>query len=237
MLRAMTDGLERSLGEVSLFRTVPEASLRSIEQRCTWRKFQSHEQIIDYQDSSRDVFFLVSGRARVIIYSVEGQAVAFRELVAGDVFGELSAIDGRTRSASVEAKAPCLIASMSPNMFLEAIAEEGQLALALSTHLVTQIRDLTDRIFEFSTLAVKNRIHAELLRLARRAAPDANKAALAPPPTHAEIASRISTHREAVSRELSRLAQIGLVRREGSSLLVTDIERLEEMVREAVGEE
>lgn len=229
--------VSRSLGEVALFRNVPEESLRRIEQRCSWRTFQPGEQVIDYKDGSRDVFFLVSGRARVIIYSVEGQAVAFRELVAGDVFGELSAIDGRARSASVEAKAPCLIASMSPKTFLEAIAEEGQLALALSTHLVTQIRDLTDRIFEFSTLAVKNRIHAELLRLARRAAPEANEAVLCPPPTHAEIASRISTHREAVSRELSRLAQIGVVRREGSSLLVTDIKRLASMVREAIGDE
>lgn len=233
----MVEKADRSLREVSLFRDVPEPSLRRIEARCLWRTLQPGEQIIDHKDTSRDVFFLVAGRARVIIYSVEGQAVAFRELVPGDVFGELSAVDGRARSASVEARSTCLIASMSPQAFLDAIAEEGQLALALATHLVTQIRELTDRVFEFSTLAVKNRIHAELLRLARRAAPAGKEAALCPPPTHAEIASRISTHREAVSRELSRLAQIGLLRRQGSALLVTDVERLASMVREAVCDE
>lgn len=233
----MVEKVDRSLREVPLFRSVPEESLRQIGERCAWRTFLPGEQIIDHKDCSRDVFFLVSGRARVIIYSVEGQAVAFRELAPGDVFGELSAIDGRARSASVEARTPCLIASMSPQVFLDAVAEEGRLALALSTHLVTQIRELTDRVFEFSTLAVKNRIHAELLRLARRAAPGADEAALSPPPTHAEIASRISTHREAVSRELSRLAQTGLLRRHGSSLLVTDVKRLESMVRAAVGDE
>lgn len=233
----MSEKVERSLREVALFGNVPHQSLRRIEDRCAWQIFHQGEQIIDHKDSSRDVFFLISGRARATIYSVEGQAVAFRELAAGDVFGELSAIDGRPRSATVEAKTSCLIASMPPQAFINAIAEGGQLALALSSHLVSYIRELTDRVFEFSTLAVRHRIDAELLRLARHVAPTGSEAVLSPPPTHAEIASHISTHRQAVSRELSRLAQIGLLRREGSSLVVTDLKRLESMVRQAAGDE
>lgn len=233
----MVQKVDRSLREVALFRGVPEESLQLIEQRCTWQTFQPGEQVIGYRDSSRDVYFLVSGRARVIIYSFEGQAVSFRELEAGDVFGELSAIDDRARSASVEARTPCLIAFMSPKAFLDTLRDESQLALTVIDHLVCQVRALTDRVFEFSTLAVNNRIHAELLRLARRASQNGNEASLCPPPTHAEIASRISTHREAVSRELSRLARIGILKRCGSALLISDIARLERMVRQATGDE
>ncbi|MDX1485398.1 MAG: helix-turn-helix domain-containing protein, partial [Alphaproteobacteria bacterium] len=91
-------------------------------------------------------------------------------------------------------------------------------------------------VFEFSTLAVKNRIHAELLRLARRSGIEGNRASLSPAPTHSEIASRVSTHREAVTRELNAMAKDGLIARSGGGLVVTDVERLAEMVEEVTGE-
>ena len=77
-----------------------------------------------------------------------------------------------------------------------------------------KIRALTTRVYEFSTLAVKNRIQAELLRLARLASGDGKRARVAPAPTHSEIASRVATHREAVTRELNRLARLGLIERD-----------------------
>ena len=83
---------------------------------------------------------------------------------------------------------------------------------------------------------VSNRIHAELLRLAANAGHEDGQALLSPAPSLSDIANRVSTHREAVSRELSRLASIGLLRRQGSDLRVTDVARLEKLVREAKGE-
>ena len=62
------------------------------------------------------------------------------------------------------------------------------------------------------------------------------EALLSPAPSLSDIANRISTHREAVSRELSRLGSVGLLRRERGDLRITDIARLEMLVREAKGE-
>jgi predicted transcriptional regulator len=59
---------------------------------------------------------------------------------------------------------------------------------------------------------------------------------LSPAPSLSEIADRISTHREAVSRELSRLAGIGLLRREGGNLRILDMTKLRAFVSEASGE-
>lgn len=226
----------KSLRDVSLFRDLPEDLRCLVERSCRWRNFRTGEEIVSYQDVSRDVHFMVSGQARVIIYSISGKVVAFRDIGAGDLFGEFAAIDERPRSASVEAKTDGLVASMSAQSFRKVLADEPCVALPLIRHLVTQIRLLTDRVFEFSTLAVNNRIHAELLRLVRQVDPSSNEVCLSPAPAHAEIASRISTHREAVSRELSRLAHIGLLQRQDSSLLIKDVERLARMVREATGD-
>jgi CRP/FNR family cyclic AMP-dependent transcriptional regulator len=103
-------------------------------------------------------------------------------------------------------------------------------------HLTRLVRSLSTRVYEFSTLAVQNRIHAELLRLAREGEAAERGVLIAHPPTHSEIASRISTHREAVTRELNRLAKLGIVERRGTALLIADLGRLARMVAEATGE-
>jgi CRP-like cAMP-binding protein len=98
------------------------------------------------------------------------------------------------------------------------------------------VRLLSARVFEFSALAVRNRIHAELLRLAREHMDAGNTAAISPSPTHADIASRISTHREAVTREYHNLSESGLIEQRRGKLVIHDIARLETMVREVMGE-
>jgi CRP-like cAMP-binding protein len=125
---------------------------------------------------------------------------------------------------------------MPATSFQELLATEPTVAQALLPQLVTKIRALTTRVYEFSTLAVNNRIQAELLRLANLAPKQGKSARIVPAPTHVEIASRVSTHREAVTRELNRLSRIGIAERQGSALVVKDVDRLAEMVHEATGE-
>lgn len=225
-----------SLKGIAIFANLKPEALESVQRRCAWRRYLPGEPIIDYLDVSDDVYFIVEGETRVTIYSASGKAVSFRELGPGDVLGEYPAIDGGARSASVEALTNCLVASMSATTFREILQTEPLVAQALLARLVGKIRALTTRIYEFSTLAVSNRIQAELLRLTQLAPREGKIARLDPAPTHGDIASRISTHREAVTRELSYLAKIGVVERKGGALLVKDPERLAQMVHDVTGE-
>ena len=225
-----------SLARITAFAGLPASSLNRIEQHCSWRRYKPEEPIVSYLDPSDDVFFITLGEVRVTIYSSVGKAVSFRELTAGEIFGEFPAIDGGPRSASVEARTNCVIASMTGAKFRDLLGSEQGLAVALLPRLVRTIRALTTRVYEFSTLAVNNRIQAELLRLASLGGKDGKGARIAPAPTHAEIASRVSTHREAVTRELNRLAKEGVIEKRGGTLIVRDIDRLSEMVHNATGE-
>jgi CRP/FNR family cyclic AMP-dependent transcriptional regulator len=225
-----------SLSKVAIFAGLSPDALKRIERRCVWRNYEPGEAILDYLDASDEVFIIGTGEVRVTIYSLAGKAVSFRELGAGEVFGEYPAIDGGPRSASVEARTSCLIAAMPGASFREILETEPGVAQALLPQLVMKIRALTTRVYEFSTLAVNNRIQAELLRLANLASKDGKSGRIVPAPTHVEIASRVSTHREAVTRELSRLSRIGIIERKGAALVVIDIERLSEMVHDATGE-
>jgi CRP/FNR family cyclic AMP-dependent transcriptional regulator len=97
------------------------------------------------------------------------------------------------------------------------------------------VRALSDRVVDFSTLAVRNRIHAEVLRLARQAGVENNCAEIRKMPTHEEIAARVSTHREAVVRELKTFKECGLVEKPGHRrLIVLDVARLERIVEKGL---
>lgn len=226
----------RSLANVAVFADLSPDCLARIERRCAWRRYGAGEPIVDYLDASRDVFFIASGEARVSIYSLLGKDVIFCDLRPGDMFGELAAIDGAPRSAGIEARSDCLVASLSAGAFREVLQSEPKVTLALLGQLVAKVRGLTTRVYEFSALAVANRIQAEVLRMANLAPRYGKSARIAAPPTHAEIAGRVSTHREAVTRELNRLSRVGVIERRDGALIVKDVERLTEMVQDATGE-
>lgn len=225
-----------TLEGVDLFHGLSADRIQALSGRCQWRDYTENQQVVGHQDETRQVFFLVRGKARAIVYSLSGKEVTFRDIQAGEMFGEFAAIDGQPRAASVQAVQNCLMASMSPDVFWQVLKDYPDVMEATLRRLTAQVRALSERVFEFSTLAVKNRIHAELLRLANQNLTGDGTAALAPAPTHAEIASRISSHREAVTRELNRLAQEGIITRRSGNLIVRDIARLSRLVHEVVGE-
>jgi CRP/FNR family cyclic AMP-dependent transcriptional regulator len=219
-----------ALKSIAFFKCLDEAAFSDIARHCAIREYAAEELIIGHQDKTFDVLFLLQGLARVNIYSADGQRVSFRDIATGTIFGELSAIDSQPRSASVECIDPCIAAVMRQPHFLAAIANHPQFTTAVLKHLTEQVRVLTTRVFEFSTMAVRQRLRAELLRLAETAAQGKEHAVLSPAPKHAEIASRISTHREAVTREFAWLEAQGYVNKEGRILRIPSLERLRNLV-------
>ncbi len=229
-------GSAGSLRVIGLFQGLAEADLEALARRCSWRRYEAHEQILHFHDQSRDVYFVVEGEVRATSYSLEGKEVIFRDIAAGEMFGEYAAIDGEPRAADVVAQMPSYVAAMPAAVFWELLERHPSAAAFMLKLLTRQIRGLTERAFEFSTLPVKDRIHAELLRLARDHMTSETTATIVPAPTHADIASRISTHREAVTRELNELSRQGLLERGHGSLVILDVPRLDRMVHEVLGE-
>jgi CRP/FNR family cyclic AMP-dependent transcriptional regulator len=225
-----------SLKGIAIFAGLQPAALERVRRGCAWRRFEPGEGIVDYLDTSDDVFFITAGEANVTIYSHAGKVVSFGMLGPGDVFGEYAAIDHAPRSATVEARTACLVASMPAAAFRALLQTAPAVTLAVLEQLVKKTRTVTNRVYEFSTLHVNNRIQAEILRLASLAPREGSNVRIAPAPTHVEIASRVSTHREAVTRELNHLSRIGIIERQGDTLLVRDIDRLTKIIHDATGE-
>jgi CRP-like cAMP-binding protein len=220
------------LRTIALLEGLAPERLDALARDCAWRRYAPAQQILSREADDRDVCLIVAGRVRVTTYSAGGREVSFRDIGAGDFFGEVAAIDGGPRSADVLALEPTLVASMSPAVFRRLLHEEPAVAERILLRLVGLVRGLSERVIDLSTLGVQNRIHAELLRLAREAGVSANAARIDPAPKHTEIASRVSTYREQVTRELSALVKLGILERGEHALVVRDVAALERLVEE-----
>jgi CRP-like cAMP-binding protein len=224
------------LREISIFRTAAEPTLDRVVSLSRWQHYAQGSIILSYRDTSTDIFFILRGMVRAIIYAPDGKALLFTDIGAGEIFGEIAAIDRGPRSASVEALRQTLVAVMSAADFERIIRDDAEVGAATLRLLTSRVRRLSERIYEFRAFAVQHRIHAELLRLAKVSGQAQGEVTLSPAPTLADIADSVSTHREAVSRELSRLGTLGLISREAGALRIVDVGRLSELVREARGE-
>lgn len=208
-----------------------EAEVAALRSQWAAQSFRQGELIIAHGDSGRDVFFLLEGRARVTLFSEDGKEIAYRDLAPGDIFGELSGIDGQARSASILALDTTRVARLPGATFRQLVESQPQLAWSLLEHLSALLRRMTDRVFEYSTLVVRKRLILELVRRAADADQSDGQASLSPAPTHFELAAAISTHREAVSREMSLLAKRALVAKRGNRLVLNDLAALQALAR------
>ena len=217
----------RTLAGISLFEELDGAERRRIEERCDWRRFASGETILECGCDSRDVLFIVQGAVNIVNYSFSGREIVYAKLGAGDCFGELAAIDGEPRSASVVSADKTLVAILASSVFLDLLQQRAEVTFKLLQRLTAMVRSGDVRIMELSTLAATQRVYAEILRMA---APDTTVPGLwvihRLPPLR-EIASRVSTTRETVARALTQLYPTGLIRRKGKSLYITDRAKFE----------
>ncbi len=210
---------------IDIFKTLSLTARERIAALAHGQRWQPGESIIAIEDTTHDVYFIASGTVRVTYCASSGREITFRDHAAGEMFGELSAIDSKPRSALVRALTETFIVALSTDNFRETLRHYPDLAATVLKHLIALVRALSDRVVEHTALDVRHRIRAELLRLARPDEEDPMRGLLTALPTHAEIARRISTHRESVTREITTLTKAGLVVRSGHHLAIPDLEK------------
>jgi CRP-like cAMP-binding protein len=113
---------------------------------------------------------VAEGRVNVLNLTPAGREVVFASLGPGESFGELAAIDGGPRSATIVAAEASLIAELSSQHFLTLLERQPGVALRVLRSLAAIVRMSDIRIMELSTLAASQRVYSELLRMAQ---PDA----------------------------------------------------------------
>jgi len=224
------------LSGIALFKDVG-IDLTPFEARANWKRFDTDEILVDFDDYSSDVYFILSGEVRVLIRTPSGKEVILSEMRAGQVFGELSAIDGVTRSANVTALTKGEVCVMPSTVFRELVFSSPAVSDRLFRLLTARVRELNARLMEQTVLDLKHRLYSELLRLSVPRSNGGSERIVSPPPYHHILAARIGCRREQVTREFTQMAHEGLVERTRGALVLKRPEILQERVAEALRED
>lgn len=221
----------KSLTGIGILESLSETDLRALGERCKWRNYTSGQTVFEAGSPSKEVFFIAEGRVNVTNTSISGKEVVFASFGAGDTFGELAAVDGHPRSASIVAAEPSLLAVLEAQRFLSLLECQPQVTIEVLKNLTQMVRMGDIRIVEFSTLAASQRVYAELLRMAVPDAAVAGQWVVRPLPPLRQIASRVATTRETVARAMAQVYSADLVRRKGRNLYLMDRAKLEELTK------
>lgn len=199
-------------------------------ERVELRSYGTGDLLLQPESRSSDVFIIHCGRVRVYFLTPSGEDVFIWELGPGECVGELSAIDGRDTVTYFEAKEPTEVFALRGSDFLDLLEESPEFASALLRAFCHRLREATQRYIEFRCLPMKLRLQAELLRASQTL--EDSSMILSPAPTHLELAKRIGSQREAITKELNRLHRVGLIE---SSRAAIRIPKPSELVRNIGG--
>lgn len=213
------------LAELPFFRPFPHEALAGLAATAHWRSYAAGQTVLEAGDAAQDVFFVAEGTLRVSARSSGGHEVILNEIGPGALFGEIAAIDGAQRSATVVALTRTRICAMPGSAFMMFALATPTASLHLMRALAALVREKDIRLFELSVLPARPRLVALLLRMARPR--PAGGRIISPPRPHHELAARIGTRREVVSRTLSALLREGLVEQTRGGLVLPRPEALQ----------
>ena len=190
------------------------------------RDYRRRAHLVKCGDPMTVLFVVVNGIAHAIVYSADGQTVLLHEYRRADFFGAMGQPPLTAHEADVVAasEVSCFLLD---GRDLAILAEQHScIGLALLKVLVDRLQRTEARMFEHAALSSNGRIHAELLRQARLSA----DLSIRPAPVLSDIALRVSTTRETVSRAVNALERRGIIKRTADALTVLAPHRLEELI-------
>jgi CRP-like cAMP-binding protein len=224
-------GERRSLAQVKIFSRIDPKEREALERDSAWRRYRAGERVFERGSESSDVFFVIEGAVNIVSFSSTGREITFAEVGVGETVGELAAIDGQPRSASVVATEDALLAILPAESFIELLKRNGEVAFTLLQRMSGIVRKGTDQVIRVSSVAAINRVYGELLRRAEQDPTVPDLWVVKPLPPIRELASTGGTTRELVSNALNRLYPSGLIRRKGNNLYITDRSAFEDLIK------
>lgn len=169
---------------------------------------------------------LVAGRAQEAAYGREGGVLILHELGPGEFYGSLVGHGDGHGDAQVEALTAGRAIHYGEESVIRLMESYATVAVAVTRQLARRLASMRERMVQATLLSATGRVCAELLRLSRQS----GDGVIRPQPVLAELAQRVQSTRETVSRTVSKLERSGILERRDDGLAVIAPHRLEEMV-------
>ena len=224
----------QSLQKIAFFKDAVDVEFDRFDRRCSWKKYDDGEVVVDYEDASTDVYFILAGEVRVLIRTAAGKEIILSDLRSNQFFGELAAIDAVKRSANVTALTRAELCIMPASVFREILFTSQSCCEKVLRLMTGRIRELNARLAEHSIFDLKHRLYSELLRLSSARGGHPGQKMISPPPFHHVLAARIGCRREQVTRELNAMTHDGMAEKSRGALILLKPAALEQRLAEAM---
>lgn len=209
------------LRNVSLFSGLTEEEFVQLAALTHTHQYKKGTYIVMAEDEGEEFFIIRKGQVKVNIVHEDGREIILSLLREGEVFGELSLLDGRPRSANVVAAEPTELITLRRDHFINLIYKHPHIATAMLAELAGRLRKTDLQIEGLALMNVASRVSKTLLNLVVEQGSETEEGImLERRPTHQELAKMAGTTRETVTRVLSRLEKEGYIRCEGRRILV-----------------
>jgi CRP-like cAMP-binding protein len=212
-----------TLSQIALFASLTEGEIQALGQRAVERRFQPDEMLFWEGEPCAGIFLIVEGSVKIFKTSPGGREMMLALETAPSTVAELPLFDGGPYPASVRAVGPVTTLFVNKGDFQQVCRQYPEVALKILAVVGRRLRHLVGVVEAMTFGSVTQRLARMLLDVAAQAR--ASEFDL--PITHAEMASRLGTVREVVSRNLARFRAEGLVKVQGHRVEIVDRAGLE----------
>lgn len=212
----------------SYFCRFSPAVLRSVDAASYHSVMPSGALLFVEGQNPRGVYILCSGKVKLSTTSKEGKVLILKQAEAGEVLGLSAAVSGTNYEMTAETSTPCQLDFIGRHDLMMLLQKESEVgvhaAQSLSREFQGAYRDIHDLVLARSSSGKLARL---LLSCAPQASQELKEQRLHSAMTHEEMAQRIGSSRETVTRLLSNLKKKRLIRLEGATLVIRDRTGLE----------
>ena len=212
-----------SLSQIALFAGLSESEIQALAQRSVERRFAGDEMLFWEGTPCTGIFLLTEGSVKIFKTSATGREMMLSLETAPGSVAELPLFDGGPYPASVRAVGPVVALFINKNDFHQVCRQFPDVALKLLAVVGRRLRHLVGVVEAMTFGSVTQRLAKLLLDTSRQAGSDEFDLTV----THQELASRLGTVREVISRNLARFRAEGLVQIQGHQLRILDRESLQ----------
>ncbi len=220
---------EVPLSGTELFAGLDTKFLRRLNDGAVRRSFAAGHTLFHEGDPGDTLYLVVSGLVKITIASPDGREMLLATVGPTETFGELSLVDGGSRSTSAVAVEPTTVFTLRRQDLLDALHNEPALVDGLLRSLGTLVRRLTEQTGDLVFLDVQARVAKLLVGLAdrERVAGQGAPVAVDLPLSQTELAEMVGVSRQSLNQALHRFAERGWITIDGRHVTVTNFAQLE----------
>jgi len=209
---------------IELFSSLTDDEISLIRKKLIVKRFKKNEVILFEKDTSKYMYIIIKGKVKVIQTTEDGKEIFLAVHRAGEFFGEMSFIDGKTSPATVTAAEDCIINIISKNEFYSIINTHKKILFNLLQILCSRLRESWEKIQLLNLKNASERLKILFFMLSKKYGEKTPKGiTLNIKLTHQEIAEMTGMARESVTRVIDKWHKDGEINIIGNKLIQLNV--------------